>query len=90
LTPGGSSTSHIHTQTIHKIRERRIWEVRAVPRLCELYPGICLRTEEKARKTSVRVAQYKNNEKAQYTEEKQYTTQNNKEHRIHNRENCVV
>jgi hypothetical protein len=27
-----------------------------VPRLCELYSGICLTTEEKARKTSVRVA----------------------------------
>jgi hypothetical protein len=25
--------------------------VRAVPRLCELYPGICLTTEEKARTT---------------------------------------
>jgi hypothetical protein len=25
-------------------------EVRAVPRLCELYPGICLTTEEKSRK----------------------------------------
>jgi len=24
--------------------------VRAVPRLCELYPGICLTSEEKARK----------------------------------------
>jgi hypothetical protein len=24
--------------------------VRTVPRLCELYPGICLTTEEKARK----------------------------------------
>jgi len=24
--------------------------VRAVPRLCELYPGICLTTEEKTRK----------------------------------------
>jgi hypothetical protein len=24
--------------------------VRAVPRLCELYPGICFTTEEKARK----------------------------------------
>jgi hypothetical protein len=31
-----------------------IWEVRAVPRLCELYPGICLTTEEKQTKTSVR------------------------------------
>jgi predicted solute-binding protein len=28
-----------------------------VPRLCELYPGICLTTEEKARKTSVRVVE---------------------------------
>jgi hypothetical protein len=26
------------------------WEVRAVTRLCELYPGICLTIEEKARK----------------------------------------
>jgi hypothetical protein len=25
-------------------------EVQAVPRLCELYPGICLTNEEKARK----------------------------------------
>jgi len=25
--------------------------VRAVPRLCKFYPGICLKTEEKARKT---------------------------------------
>jgi hypothetical protein len=35
--------------------------VRAVPRLCELYPGIYLTTEEKARKASARAAQYKNN-----------------------------
>jgi archaellin len=26
------------------------WEVRAVSRICELYPGMCLTTEEKARK----------------------------------------
>jgi hypothetical protein len=31
--------------------------MRAVPRLCELYPGICLTTEEKHGKTSVRVAE---------------------------------
>jgi len=31
--------------------------VRAVPRLYELYPGICLTTEEKAGKPSVRVAE---------------------------------
>jgi hypothetical protein len=30
-----------------------IWEVPAEPRLCELYPGICLSTEEKPLKTSV-------------------------------------
>jgi hypothetical protein len=29
---------------------RLMGRVRAVPRLCELYPGICLITEEKARK----------------------------------------
>ena len=31
--------------------------VRAVPRLCELYPGICLTTEEKAGTTPVRVTE---------------------------------
>jgi hypothetical protein len=31
------------------------WEVRAMPCLSELYPGICLTSEKKARKTSVRV-----------------------------------
>jgi hypothetical protein len=55
--------------------------VRAVPRLCELYPGICLTTEEKHGKPSVMVAactsqadtvQYKNNE--------EYNTQNNTEY----------
>jgi hypothetical protein len=50
LTPGGSSTSHIYTQTIHTIQRKENWEVRAVPRLCELYPGIYLITQEKARK----------------------------------------
>jgi hypothetical protein len=42
-----------------------------VPRLCELYPGICFTTEEKARKnlrvaactTQVITVQYKNNER---------------------------
>jgi hypothetical protein len=50
LTPGGSSTSHIYTKTINIIQRKENWEVRAVPCLCELYPGICLTTEEKARK----------------------------------------
>jgi hypothetical protein len=60
LTPGDSSTVHIYTQTTHRIQIteytyqsknlKLIWEVRAVLRLCELYPGICLTTEEKTRK----------------------------------------
>jgi hypothetical protein len=29
---------------------KKNWEVRAVPRLCELYPDICLTTEEKTQK----------------------------------------
>jgi hypothetical protein len=59
-----SCTIHIYTQTIHRttqnkqyIVQHKIWEqyknfgkVRAVPRLGELYPGICLTTEEKARR----------------------------------------
>jgi hypothetical protein len=64
LPPGGSSTVHIYTQTIHRttqnkphVVQHKIWEqykkfgrMRAVPRLGELYPGICLTTKEKARK----------------------------------------
>jgi hypothetical protein len=60
FTPGGSST-HLHTNstqnttdgTHNNYKEKNWvvnWEVQAVPRLCELYPGICLTTEEKARK----------------------------------------
>jgi len=58
LSPGGSSTVHIYTQTVHRTTQNkqyieqhnnfgRVW---AVPRHGELYPGICLTTEEKARK----------------------------------------
>ena len=36
-------------------RHNNLGRVGAVPRLCELYPGICLITEEKRGKTSVRV-----------------------------------
>jgi hypothetical protein len=31
LTPGGSSTSHIYTQTVHTIQRKENWEVPAVP-----------------------------------------------------------
>jgi acetoacetate decarboxylase len=30
-----------------------IWEVRTVPRLCELYPSVCLTIEEKARENVI-------------------------------------
>jgi hypothetical protein len=58
LSPGGRSTVHIYTQTIHRTIQNKQYieqhynfgRVRAVPRLGELYPGICLTTEEKARK----------------------------------------
>ena len=59
LTPGGSSTVHIYTQTIHRttqnkqyIEQHKIFErLQAVPHLCGFYPAICLTTVEKARKT---------------------------------------
>jgi len=58
LSPGGSSIIHIYTQTIHRTTQNKQYiekhnnfgRVRTVPRLGELYPGICLTTEEKARK----------------------------------------
>ena len=58
LPPGGSSTVHSYTQTIHGTtqnkqyieQDKNFGSVRAVPRLCELCPGICLTIEEKARK----------------------------------------
>ena len=49
LSSGGSSTVHIYTQTIHRTTQQ-FGRVRAVSHLGELYPGICLTTEEKARK----------------------------------------
>ena len=58
LTPGGSSTVHIYTQTVHRMTQNKQYveqhkyfeRVRAVPPLCWLYLSICLTTEEKARK----------------------------------------
>jgi hypothetical protein len=58
LTPGGSSTVHIYTQTVHITTQNKQYieqhkdfgTVRAVPRIGELYPGIGLTTEERARK----------------------------------------
>jgi hypothetical protein len=47
----GSSTVHRTTQNKQYTEQHKnLGTVRAVPRLGELYPGICLTTEEKARK----------------------------------------
>jgi len=56
LTPGASRTVHIYTRTIHRTTQL-IGRVRAVPRLCELYSGICLTAEGKHGKTLVGVAE---------------------------------
>ena len=40
-------TIHRTTQKIHRTTQK-LGRVRAVPRLCGFYPGICLTTEEKA------------------------------------------
>jgi len=58
LPPGGRSTVHIYTQTVHRTTQckqyieqhKNFGRMQTVPRLGELYPGICLTTEEKARK----------------------------------------
>jgi len=39
----------------HNTKDNNSEEMRSVPRLCEFNPGICLTTEEKHGKTSVRV-----------------------------------
>jgi hypothetical protein len=49
-------STRLHTNSTQNTKNgtytyiNKIREVRAVSRLCELYPGICLTTEEKARK----------------------------------------
>jgi hypothetical protein len=56
LTPSGSSTSHIYTQTVHlhtnSTHNTDIGKLGSLGRApaCELYRGISLTTEEKARK----------------------------------------
>jgi hypothetical protein len=57
-SPGGSSTVHIYTQRVRRTTQNKQYteqhkhfgSVRAVPHLCGFYPGICLATDEKARK----------------------------------------
>jgi len=49
LSPGGSTRLHTNN-TQNNTNNNLCGRVRTVPRLCEFYPGICLTTEEKARK----------------------------------------
>jgi hypothetical protein len=58
LPPGGSCTVHVYIQTVHETTQNKQYieqhknfgRLRAVPRLGELYPGICFTTGEEARK----------------------------------------
>jgi len=78
LPPGGSSTIHIYTQTIHRTTQNKQYiekhknfgRVRAVPRLCELYRGICLTTEEKARQGSRENASWHDEDTQSYNKNK--------------------
>ena len=76
LTPGGSSTVLIYTQTIYRTTQLILGRVRAVPRLCELYPGICLTTEEKARKNLSQGSRRVGTMKTEYTEQNISNLQN--------------
>jgi hypothetical protein len=59
LSPGGITTVHIYTQTLHRTTQNKQYieehktfgNVLVVSHFCGFYPGICLTTEEKARKT---------------------------------------
>ena len=54
LTPSGSSTEHIYTQTIHGTTQLTNWEeCGPCPVFASYNPGICLTTEEKARKNPI-------------------------------------
>jgi len=50
LPPCGSSTVHIYTQTIHRRTQNVLEECGPCPVMASCNPGICLTTEEKARK----------------------------------------
>ena len=86
LTPGGSSTAHIYTKTINRTTQNKQYieqhknfgRVRAVPRLGELYPSICLTTEEKAWKNlsqgsrTIRIHRLNNKNEINYSIKQEY------------------
>jgi hypothetical protein len=65
LPPSGSSAVHIYSQKTHRTTQNKQYvgqhknfgRVRAVTNLDELYRGICLTTEDEARKSLNRVAE---------------------------------
>jgi hypothetical protein len=81
-------------RNIHNNKKKKNWEVQAVSRLCELYPGSCLTTEENStEKISVKVVEKCSDipvAVVQYTfRHKQYTEEHNEteysQRNIHNK-----
>ena len=68
LTPGGSSTVHIYTQTVHRTTQNKqyieqhnnFWECGTCPVLARFTLAFALQLRKKHGKTSVRVAASKN------------------------------
>ena len=68
LTPGGSSTVHIYTQTVNRTTQNKqymeqhnnLWECGPCPVLAKFTLAFALQLRKKHRKTSVRVAASKN------------------------------
>ena len=71
LTPGSISTVHIYTNNTHS-NTINLGRMRAMPRLCELFHGICLTTEEEARKNLSQVGTMK----TEYTEQNIHNSKN--------------
>jgi len=48
LSPSGSCTAHIFSQHMHRTAQLILEEYGPCTIFCELYPGICVTTEEKS------------------------------------------
>jgi hypothetical protein len=62
LTPGGSSTSHLHTNNTQNTEKVEFGKCGPCPVFASYTLAFALQLRKKHGKTSVRVAQYKNNE----------------------------
>jgi hypothetical protein len=72
LTPGGSSTTHIYIQRVHKIQGKEYGKCGPCLVFASYTLAFALQLRKKHGKTSVRVAKYKNNE--QYNTHKNNST----------------